>query len=247
MELQNTDQMLFRQFVTDPFSGVDRNEIDEIAKRVAIDVAQRYDVNSMFIRLSNLSELQLAQAAVMFDAMLSMADEFAGPYRPLYDTLDQLNQSTQDVMFTVFGEQGNENIAEIVTGNKMDATDQIWWAINDSQHLLAVTKGHAYPHPHGEHKKATGMIEFHVTFGYDHVEYHRTHGNPWVSQDGWLTVIAPNEVMAREFAIAVLGRHWSFIYDTVRDEYHNPEVYRSGELARIEFSIGSGEKSDDNY
>jgi predicted dehydrogenase len=79
------------------------------------------------------------------------------------------------------------------------------------------------------------MKEYRVTFG---LKY-RTNEHPtWpkAHPDGWLTVIAENENMARRFTAALLATNWAFIYPRDGEHQADWDLYFKGELGRIEFS-----------
>jgi hypothetical protein len=74
------------------------------------------------------------------------------------------------------------------------------------------------------------MTEYRVTFGQKyrrdpHPTYRKAH------PDGWLTIVAPDEVAARNVAVSRLGRAWAFMY---APENWDPKWYPLGELDRIE-------------
>jgi len=73
------------------------------------------------------------------------------------------------------------------------------------------------------------MPSYFVTFGQQYKrEPHPTFGK--AHPDGWLTVVAPDELTARDTVIGWLGTAWSFIYDEQPDLGWFPR----GELHRIE-------------
>jgi hypothetical protein len=73
------------------------------------------------------------------------------------------------------------------------------------------------------------MREFYVTFGQQyHHEPHPTF--PKAHPDGWVTVVAADELAARRLAVEWLGTAWSSIYD----EEPDLALFRLGELHRIE-------------
>jgi hypothetical protein len=79
------------------------------------------------------------------------------------------------------------------------------------------------------------MQTFYVTFG---VKYREEQHPIWPNAhpDGYLTVIAKDESMARRFTAALLATNWAFIYD---EEHFNISRWTRGELGRIEFSEAS--------
>jgi hypothetical protein len=76
------------------------------------------------------------------------------------------------------------------------------------------------------------MQTFYVTFG---VRYREEPHPIWpkAHPDGYLTVIAKNEEMARRFTAALLANQWAFIYT---EDNFNTARWTRGELGRIEFS-----------
>lgn len=75
------------------------------------------------------------------------------------------------------------------------------------------------------------LVEFRVTFG---VQYkHDPHPAGWPHADGWLTVVAPNETVARDEVYAMVGQRWSFIYAPWDARYPGKDKYPMGELRRV--------------
>lgn len=80
------------------------------------------------------------------------------------------------------------------------------------------------------------LTEYRITFGmqYDHEphpQFSEAHPN------GWLAILAPDELIARHAAIAALGTTWSSIYHPVDDGYprgNGHDNYNRGELGYIE-------------
>jgi hypothetical protein len=73
------------------------------------------------------------------------------------------------------------------------------------------------------------MSTFYVTFGQQYCrEPHPT--LPTAHPDGWVTVVAADELAARRLAVEWLGTAWSSIYDEEPDR----ALFRLGELHRIE-------------
>jgi hypothetical protein len=73
------------------------------------------------------------------------------------------------------------------------------------------------------------MPEFYVTFGQQY--HHKPHPTlPQANPDGWVTVVAADELTARRLAVNWLGTAWSSIYDEEPDR----ALFPLGELHRIE-------------
>lgn len=79
------------------------------------------------------------------------------------------------------------------------------------------------------------MTEYRFTFG---LKYSReTHPQfPAAHPDGWLTILAAREEVARLIANAVLDRDWAFLYSGPFDEKW-AQYHPMGELARIDASL----------
>lgn len=82
---------------------------------------------------------------------------------------------------------------------------------------------------------APEAIEFRVTFGSAHVV---THASGFRGRtDGWLAVLAPDELAARMGAHAALDRQWSMIYAPGENHYPSaddqPQWYPRGEVGRL--------------
>lgn len=79
------------------------------------------------------------------------------------------------------------------------------------------------------------MTEYRITFG---LKYSReTHPQfPAAHPDGWLTILAAREEVARLIANAVLDRDWAFLYSGPFDEKW-AQYHPMGELARIDASL----------
>lgn len=80
-----------------------------------------------------------------------------------------------------------------------------------------------------ELNELTGVPEFRVTFGTAHNEDHAAL-NLGVLSEGWVTIEAPNEEIARGIALGIFGPKWAFLYE--KDEFH-PHHYTQGELLRL--------------
>jgi len=73
--------------------------------------------------------------------------------------------------------------------------------------------------------------EFYVTFGQQYAI--EPHPLGWPHPDGWLTIVAENEDMARKCAYALLEDRWSFMYS---EEDFDPTFYPLKELYRVRFT-----------
>ena len=92
-------------------------------------------------------------------------------------------------------------------------------------HLLEPRPEIHYP-PH----RGAGRTEYRVTFGFGHIPHPRL---PEAHHDGWLTVVAADELAARVATIARIGTRWSFIYGPTDIHYPTEQHYPRGELYRI--------------
>lgn len=82
------------------------------------------------------------------------------------------------------------------------------------------------------------MTEYRVTFGMKYrTQQHPTF--PAAHPDGWLTIVAATEEVAREIACAVLGKEWAFIYAPPFDTASCALLHSMGEIARIEADLAS--------
>jgi hypothetical protein len=61
----------------------------------------------------------------------------------------------------------------------------------------------------------------------------------WASAhpDGWVTVVADDYGLAREWTIENFGTAWSDLYDADEHKSTDAELYPLGELARFDASI----------
>ena len=75
------------------------------------------------------------------------------------------------------------------------------------------------------------MTDFYVTFG---SQYPREGHPTWAGahRDGWLRVVADDELAARLAVIEKLGRAWSSIYESLADM--SVEYYPLGELGVLQ-------------
>lgn len=78
--------------------------------------------------------------------------------------------------------------------------------------------------------RGAGRTEYRVTFGSGHVPHPRL---PEAHPDGWLTVVAADELAARVATIERIGRAWAFIYSPGDSHYPDERHYPRGEVYRI--------------
>ena len=74
--------------------------------------------------------------------------------------------------------------------------------------------------------------EFRVTFG----QQYRNEPHPRMAvahPDGWVTIVASSEGLARDLAYHLLGTHWAFIYGPDDEGKPTLRKYPLGEVARI--------------
>lgn len=76
------------------------------------------------------------------------------------------------------------------------------------------------------------MRKFYVTFGFDYAT--RPHPLfPLAHPEGWVTIVAADEIQARAFAMMTFGTYWAFIYD------YEPSIqmHPLGELAQLQLVV----------
>lgn len=83
------------------------------------------------------------------------------------------------------------------------------------------------------------LREFRVTFGVQYAT--EQHPVSWVHPDGWLAVVAPNETVAREAVINMVGTQWAFIYDDNDPRRPTLERYPLGQLHLLVCDQDGGE------